>query len=312
MWPFSQGLKIDPAMGDPVAAALRAHLAAGDWRSASALFTTVDHPDDLAFYYRQAGAVDGVQDRIREWVAAEPHSIVPVLVAAQRYIAWAWEARSAYRAEHVGAEQFRIFFQRLRVAEDLLGMAVGLDGDDPAPWAFMVTTARGLQLGQDEARRRFGEAVIRYRWHVSAHLQLLQQLCPKWGGSLAAVHDLTQRTVPAMPDGCVLGALAAYAHMEHWMELDADGDAYLRQPTVLAELNAAADRSVRHPDYRQRPGWPLAHNMFAWAFVRSGDLRAAAEQFAVVGAQVTEWPWEYADDPVSAFAAARRASRRRR
>jgi hypothetical protein len=310
VWPFGGRPKIDPALGDAVAARLRVELAARNWRAASELFAAIDHPDDRAFYYLQAGQVDGVQDWISEWVAAEPHSNVPVLVAAQRYIAWAWEARSALLAEHVGPEQFHLFSQRLRVAEDLLRMAEDLDNDDPAPWAFLVTTARGLQLGQDEARRRFGEAVVRYRWHQVAHLQLLQQLCPKWGGSLEAVHDLAQRTISHMPDGCGLGVLAAHAHMEHRMQLDTDGSDYLRQSTVVADLNAAADRSVRHPEYRRQPGWPLIHNMFAWTFSRAGDWRAAAEQFNVIGDLATEWPWEYGKDALTGFASARRAARR--
>ncbi len=312
MWPFSRRPTIDPALGDAGAARLRTALEARNWRAASELFAAVDHPDDLAFYYRQAGEISGVQEWIPEWVAAEPKSTVPVLVAAQRYIAWAWQARSAYRAEHVSQEQFRIFFQRLQVAEDLLRMAVDLDNDDPAPWAFMVTTARGLQLGEGEARRRFGEAVIRYRWHQVAHIQLLQQLCPKCGGSFEAIHDLAQRTVSEMPDGCGLGVLAPYAHMEHWMELDTDEYSYLRQPVVVADLNAAADRSVRHPGYERRPGWPLIHNMFAWAFLRAEDWRAAAGQFDAVGDLVTEWPWEYpSTDSVTEFVSAGRAARRR-
>lgn len=62
---------------------------------------------------------------------------------------------------------------------------------------------------------------------------------------------------------------------------------------VRADLRAAADRSVRHPDYPRRPGWPLSHNAFAMAFSLAKDWTAAAEQFDAIGGLMTEWPWEY-------------------
>jgi len=311
VWPFGRRPSIDPTMGDAVAAQLRVELAARNWRTASELLASVQHPDDRAFYYVQAGAVDGLQEWIPEWVAAEPASNVPVLVAAQRYVNWAWQAGPPNHAGYGAVAQSRLFTQRLEVAEDLLRMAVDLDSDDPAPWAFLVTTGRGLQRGQDEARRRFGEAVIRYRWHHAAHVELLQQLLPRWGGTLEAVHDHAQRTIERMPDGCGLGVLAAHAHLEHWIALGTNQYTYLRQPEVVAALHAAADRSVRHPAHVRRPGWPLVPNMFAWLFLRTGDLPAAVEQFDEIGDLVTEWPWAYASsDAVGSFMSARRAARR--
>jgi hypothetical protein len=292
----------DPTLGDPGAARLRAALAEADWRAAAELFAVVGDPDDRAFYYLQAGQVDGVQDWIPDWVAAEPRSIVPVVVAAGRYAVLARQAPAGD-----GGELAR---QRLTVAEDLLRLAVDLDDDDPAPWAFLVATAHGLGLGEAEARRRFAEAVIRHRWHERAHLALLAQLGPASGGSVEAVHDLARRTVAGMPAGCRLGALVARAHREHWAHLGRD-DAHLRRPDVVADLHAAADRSVRHPGYTRRPGWPRPHNEFAWAFARAGEWRAAHEQFETVGELVTEAPWGTGDEAGTAFAAARREARRR-
>jgi hypothetical protein len=307
VWPFGRRPRIEPGYGDAGAAHLRACLAARDWRAASEFFAALDDPDDRAFYYGQAGAVAGVQDWIPEWVSAEPRSCVPVLIAAQRYIARA----SSARPSSTSSDHSRLYTQRMQVADDLLKMAVDLDGDDPAPWAFLVTTARGLRLGETEGRRRFGEAVIRFRWHHAAHLELLALLSPAGGGSLDALHDLVRRTVPAMPEGSTLGVLTPYAHMEHWMSLRSRTYDYLRQPSVIADLNAAADRSVRHPAYRQRPGWPLIHNVFAWTFARAGDWRAATEQFEIIGESLTEYPWGAENvDAASSFAAARRTARR--
>jgi hypothetical protein len=302
-------------MGDAAAVKLRADLACRDWRAAQEFLSTIQHHDDRAFYLQQAGDVDGVEEWVQEWVDAEPVSNTPLLVAGQRFITWAWQARSAHRARYVGREQFELFFQRLRRAEAALQQAARRDPDDPTPWAFMVTTARGLQLGQAEAFGRFREATARYPWHLAAHTQMLQQVCPKWGGSYEALHAFARRAIVDMPDGCSLGVLSAYAHMEHWMELGSpEDDAYIRQPAVRADLHTAGDRSVRHPQFVRRPGWPLLHNMFAWTFTRAQDWNAAVEQFDATRGLVTKWPWEYTIllNPTVNYALTRQRAWRRR
>jgi hypothetical protein len=296
MWPFRSRVHVDPTLGDANAKRLRADLARRNWRAAADFLASVTHPDDRTFYIRQAGDVPGVEAWIAEWIAAEPRGNTALLVAGQRYIAWAWEARGAYSAKHVKDEQFRLFFERLCQAEAALAEAAQRDHDDPTPWALMVVTARGLQHGQAEASARFREATGRYPWHLAAHMQMLQQVCPKWGGSYEALHSFAGKAIAEMPEGSSLGVLAPLAHLEHWLELDGSNhDEYIRRPGVLADLNAAADRSVRHPRFVRRAGSPALHNLFAGAFCFAGGWNAALEQFAATDNVVTELPWDYSD-----------------
>jgi hypothetical protein len=105
-----------------------------------------------------------------------------------------------------------------------------------------------------------------------------------------------------MPAGSPLGQLTAVAHLEHWLDLPREeDDEYIRSASVRAELLAAAERSVLHPDYVRRPRWPIAHNVFAMALKFSDELAAAAVQFDTVGDLITEWPWYYAGEPVEVF-----------
>jgi hypothetical protein len=76
--------------------------------------------------------------------------------------------------------------------------------------------------------------------------------------------------------------------------LDRRGDiGYLMSSQVCDSLHTAADRSVRHPAYQKKPGWPYVHNVFAMAFDLAGERAAAAEQFEIIGDLVTESPWGY-------------------
>ncbi|MFJ8581656.1 DUF4034 domain-containing protein [Micromonospora sp. NPDC093277] len=310
MWPFRLGgrLRVDPAMGDDTARALREALLRRDWRAGHDLLTAATDPDDHAFYVSIAADVPGVQDWIGEWIDAEPGSTLPVLVRGAHAVHWAWEARGAASAKRTSQEQFQEFRRRLKLAENCLDEVVSRNPDDTTAWTFLVKSARGRQVGRPEAQRRFDEVVARHPGHRIAHEQMLQYNCAKWFGSHEQMFAFARDAVAKMPPGSPLGALIPSAHLEMWLDLPSGrDDEYLRGADVVAEVNAAADQSVRHPDYRRRPGWPVAHNYFAQLFARAGDHRSAVEQFEVIGDRVTELPWCYnIGTPSMAFARWRR------
>jgi hypothetical protein len=314
MWPFRRRqraadqvrLAIDPAMGDPTAARLGVAGAQGDWRTISEILSTVQHPDDHTWYVRMAAYQPGVERWIDEWVAAEPRSTLPLLVKGAHAIDWAWAARGNGRANTVSAEAFKLFFKRLKLAEDCLDEVTDRDQDSATPWSFLVVLGRARQLGIDETRRRFEEVRRRYPWHLDAHGQMLQQLCRKWSGSDELMHGFAQQTLAEMPAGSPLGQLSAIAHLEQWLHLpDGEDAAYITSAEVRAQLLAAADRSVRHPDYVRRPGWPSIHNEFAMALSFSTEWAAAGEQFDLIGDLVTKFPWQYRHRADLAFLRAR-------
>ncbi|MDG4793852.1 DUF4034 domain-containing protein [Micromonospora sp. WMMD1082] len=296
---------MDPAQGDPTARALREAAQRRDWGTIRDLLVPVTDPDDHAFYVESIAGVSGVQDWIGEWVDAEPRSTLPLLVRGAHAVFWAWEARTAARAENVGQEQFKEFWRRLRFAENSLDEVADRDLDDTTARTFLVTSARGRQVDAAEAARRFEDVVARHPHHRIAHEQMLQYRCRKWFGSHDQMFEFARRATATAPAGSPLPNLIVVAHLERWLDLPVgEDDEYLDDDAVRAELNAAADRSVRHPDYVRRPGWPSLHNTFAMGFARSGDLRSAAGQFEVIGDQVTDWPWQYINsNPVIPFLA---------
>jgi hypothetical protein len=318
MWPFRSkkqspavgaqhreaGPVIDKAKGDPGARQLRAALERRDWAVVRDFLNTVEHPDDRAFYLGICADVAGVQDWIEEWIAAERHSTLPLLVRGCHAVYWAWEARGGARAESTSERQFQGFFERLRLAENCLDEVVDRDPDDTTAWAFLVTAARGRQVGRDEAAQRFAQVVRRHPTHQTAHQQMLQFLCKKWFGSTEEMFDFARTAAAGAPAGSLLPELIAVAHIEHWLDLPSEEkDPYIMSAPVRAELRAAAERSIWHPDYRHRPGWPSPFNSFALAFSFAEDYPAAAAVFDAIGDNVTEWPWYYSSgsNPVGQF-----------
>jgi hypothetical protein len=304
MWPFKRGWKpavVDPCLGDDTARRLRDAAARGDWPAVSSLLTPVEDQDLRAFYVGVLAERSGPQPWLGQWLAAQPQSALPYLVKGAHAIQWAWEARGRGSASTVSQEQFAAFFQRLKVAEDNLDAAVDRDPDDATAWAELITTAIGRQLGLAEAERRFGEVVARHRWHGSAHARMLQQKCAKWGGSNQLALEFARSTVAQMPPGCSLGSMVAVAHYEAALSSDGRIEDHLSRPDVLAEVHAAADKSVRHPGFRRIPGHQTADGWFALVFHLAGDQTAAAERFDAIGDLPTELPWGYYRDAARAY-----------
>lgn len=299
---------IDPDFGDPELARLRQVMAAEDWPAALSIFAGAAGSDDLAAFVDIASSAPGCEAWLPDVIRADLKATMPLLVYGARAIGWAWDARTGAPAKDVSRDQFALFFERLRIAEDSLQGVVRREPHNTTAWYELVIVAQGLELGIGEARRRFDEVVARHPEHVRAHQQMLQQLCRKWGGSHEAMHAFAHDAMVGAPEGSPLGHLVAVAHLEHWLSLSmGKASRYLQSRKVVASLHEAADRSVRHPDYRRQRDWPWFHNVFAMAFALVGDRRCAAEQFDVIGDLATQWPWEYLDgrDPGRKFYALR-------
>ena len=311
MWPFKKrrqpaGLVIDPAQGDPQARALIEALGAQDWRTARDMLTATTDPDARAYLMEAAANVDGVHDWIGEWVDAEPDSTLPVLVRGCHAVFWAWEARGGKRAEHTSQDQFREFARRLRIAENLLDEVVDRDPDDVTARTWLVTSARGRQVNRDEARARFDEVVKRHPGHIVAHEQRLQYLCPKWFGDEEQMFAFAREATAAAPGGSLLPELLAVAHVEKWLEMPADeSDAYMQSEEVRADLVAAAEKSIFHPAFQPAFGWVPRASVFALSLELAHEFEAAARVFEMLGDRVSEWPWSYVGDPVTAFTRSR-------
>jgi hypothetical protein len=221
-----------------------------------------------------------------------PEQLTARTLLAANHIHTGWEIRTGYRASHVSKSQFQQFHAYLRRAERLLIDVVARQPDNVPAWNLRLKTARGLGLGQSEARRRYDHAA-RYEPHdLAAQQSLLQQLCPKWSGSFEQVHRFASTCAETAPAGSMNAVLIVQAHMEHWSDLpDKERAAYLGSPAVRDQVAAAAHQSVLHPAFRRCYGWVDAHGWFALYHSQVGDLAAAAAHFRAVGEFDLSAPW---------------------
>lgn len=293
-----------PDYWDPDLARLRAAAGERDWPAMRQQLSDVPQGQEITWLLAYVAKTAGIEEWIPAVIAAEPDSVLALLVSGARRVNWAWEARTRAPAQSVSREQFQTFHERLRVAEEELYEVAEREPDWAAPWYFLQMSGRGLQVGQEISRLRFEAAVSRCPEHLGAHQQQLQQVCAKWSGSHEEMHAFARTSMLNASPGSALGELVAIAHLEHWLDLDPGKDAkYIRRADVVAGLHEAADRSIHHPAHGRPRGWLNTYNSFAMAFSLAGENKAAAELFDAIDGRVTEFPWQYINgaDPVKPF-----------
>ena len=266
---------MDPSAAYPELVSLCTALLARDWAAVRAILAEQD-PAGRTRLIRFAGDVPEAGPLLREQVAADPTDTLAATLLASRLIEEAWEVRSGARAQYVSRDQFARFHEILRDAERLLIDAAAYDPSDPAVWVQRLITARGLELGQSEARRRYDRLAEHDPHHLPGQVQFLQQVAPKWSGSLEEMHGFARTAMLAAPEGAPNAVLVVEAHIEHAL-LELKGDErgrYFRKAQVREEVREAAARSILHPAYRRTVGWVSVENTFAFMFSHDGRLRS--------------------------------------
>ncbi|MET8163623.1 hypothetical protein ABZT34_05085 [Streptomyces sp. NPDC005329] len=288
------------ALGDARVLALVRAAEAGDWGAVKAALAPFDPGSDHQVLGELAD-VDGVQDWIGRAVEEdEEHRATALLISGARHIVWGWEARTADRAVNVSQEQWRVFHERLRIAEEQLLEAAELRPDWVAPWRRLLTSGRGMSLGPAVNETRRDAALRRDPLDLDTHVEWVSQLQPRWSGKPGQALAFAQDAASRAPHGHRLGCVIAIAYIEEWVESDR-GD-YLATSEIQAQLREAADHSILHPAYAWRPGWQQDFNMFAMALSLSGERHTVRRVFRTLDGAFTAWPWKYFEEPEKQFA----------
>ncbi|MCX4552676.1 hypothetical protein [Streptomyces sp. NBC_01500] len=294
------------ALGDARVLALVEAADAGDWEAVKTALAPFDLGRDHQVLSELAD-LDGVQDWIgRAAEEDKEHRATALLISGARHISWGWEARTAAQAVNVSREQWRVFHERLHIAEEQLFEAAELRPEWVAPWRRLLTSGRGMSLGRLVNETRLDAALRRDPLDLETRVEWLSQLQPRWGGEPGQALAFARDALARAPQGHRLGCVIAVAHIEDWVESDTED--VLETPRIQAELRAAADHSILHPAYVRRPGWQHDFSMFAMALSLAGERHTVRRVFkALDGAYTGGRPWTYFAEPEEQFARRRRA-----
>ncbi|WP_433793380.1 hypothetical protein [Actinoplanes sp. CA-252034] len=296
----SSDVVLDGAAAYPEIAGLRAALRRRDWPAGRALLDQLEPSARSAALQACAGEL-GLEEFLRDVLTADVTDASAAALLGHHLIHVGWEIRSGQYARHISSRQFHRFHDWLRRAEQVLIDAAARHPRDPAIWTARLLTARGLQLGLAETRRRLDRALAAQPHHLPAQLQFLQSACPKWDGTWELAHGFARDAMQAAAPGSPHAVLVVHAHVEHiFGDDDTDVFQYLANDAVRNEIYEAAHRSIWHPEFRHGPGWLQALNAFALIFTMLDDRRSAATAFAGLGNLAAEYPWNQVGSDVNA------------
>jgi hypothetical protein len=282
---------------------LRRAAAAGEWPTVWSFFDGLADDESRAFVEDDITNVPGIERSLDALVKTDESAALPSILFAGRHVKLAWDARTSADASDVSQAQFDSFTEHLRIAERVLIDVTARHPESVRAWSWRLVTARGLELGQSETRRRYDRLAAHNPHHYPAQLELLQQLCPKWGGTWGAAQGFARGAMESATPGSHSPALVVMAHLEQWVGLGRGtvASGYLKQSSVVDEISGAAAASVLHPDYRRRFGWVNVQGVFAMAFSLIGDNARASVHFSALGHHASNVPWEYFDDTAAEF-----------
>ncbi|MFD5636984.1 hypothetical protein ACFWJM_22995 [Streptomyces sp. NPDC127077] len=288
------------ALGDVRVLALVEAADAGDWEAVKSALSPFDPGRDHKVLAELA-ELDGVQDWIGRAVEEDKeHRATALLISGTRHISWGWEARTSARAANVTQDQWRIFRERLAIAEEHLLEAAELRPEWITPWRRLLTSARGMSLPSSVKETRLDAALRRDPLDLETHIEWVSQLQPRWGGDPGQALAFARDALGRAPQGHPLGCVIAMAHIEDWVESERGN--CLETPAIQAELREAADHSILHPAYARHPGWQHDFNMFAMALSLAGERHTARRVYQELDGAYTSWPWTYFAEPEKQFA----------
>ena len=278
----------------PELARIRDMVRRADYSSvASALLDMHDRDDRLladagGILAEEPGFHALVDSRLRD----VEDDILAQALLAHSHVVGAWRSRGRLAAAQVPPEDMERFLAQLRSAEQLLIQLCAVEPTWSYPWFLRLITARGLELGANEARRRYERLSTVDPHHHPAQAQFLQQLCPKWQGTWEAAEEFTRECVRAARPASAEHALLANLHLERWRVLDPqEGKRYLRREDVLHDLRTSAQASVLHPDHERGLSWVRLHSTFGVLFALAGEREDAETHLAELGDFLDPWVW---------------------
>lgn len=242
-------------------------------------------PEGIATHHESDTQWEELLRKIGEWRAQRPQSTVVDIAEAIILKEWAWSARGHGFANTVTPEGWKLFRERLQLAEAVLRRSREQSSGNPLWHEQYLEVALGLSWSEDKFRALYETAVARFPEYYPLYFERVRYLSPRWGGSVEAfdsyVTDVVRQT--QAKHGKMM-----YARL-YWAFANAQG-----QDFALFEESEANWRDMKtgfeqllkdYPD----SSWNL--NNFAVFACRAGDSGTYRSLREKVGAKLYAMAW---------------------
>lgn len=284
-------------------------VASGDWKRPAALLAQTKGQWDLRSHAVMLLVKAALKDQawLMEWEAAQPDDPGALLIRAERTVRHAWLLRSSHRARYLSEGQVNGFLHHIAEAEKLMQRAIDAGPDDPTPYEYMLTVARGRGWSHERMESLWADYTALKPQGFDGHWAALQYWCEKWYGSHQEAGEFAARAAAEAPNGAFLSVLPLIAAIE---ENDLDLYADYRTSTINTYADACLQELASFPDAYPRTVYRVRH-VLAYILNRLGRYEEALEQFRAVDGYVDALPWFYFANTVQEYGWFRRDSVKR-
>ncbi len=216
----------------------------------------------------------GFEEASADW----PPSVELHLIRAEYYTGWAWCGRGFDTSDRVKAAQWKLFAERLKLAEQELAEAWSLDSNDTRIASAMLVVELGQHQGQARMEQWFQRAMALDPANYLACTRKLTYLEPKWGGSPEAMIGFGRQCVESREWKGGVPLILAGAHLELASSLPPEQKTnYLRQAEVWADVRRSFERF-----FELNPNDNPRRNFYAKTAYDCGQWQVFLQQVALL------------------------------
>jgi hypothetical protein len=210
---------------------------------------------------------------------AMPNSSTLYLFKGDFYIKYAWEARGGGYANTVTPQQWKLFFERLAIADEALNKAWDRDPHDERIPTLMLKVELGEHKGPAVERKWFDRAMSVNPDDKSACYQLMTYLLPRWYGSDEAVLAFGRECYNSGNwSGGITSQLITAHNVISSAYTPAEKARYFSQPAVWHDIQL-----IEEPYQRVIPGNNSQHSEYAYLASEAGHWDIVQKQFDIMG-----------------------------
>lgn len=228
---------------------------------------------------------------LRDWVKARPDSMTARVALADNLYSFAWKARGGDYADKVSRDSWKIFFQRLNEAVNVLTAAKGLKEQCPYWWSVLLRTELGLQTEKERYESSFSAAIKEWPDFTAFYYYRANYLLPRWNGEEGEWESDLQKSADKVggDDGNVLYARVVW-----------DMHQFVYSTNVFQEYKLSWERVNAGLDVIEKrfPNSLAVKNEGARLAVLARDEQAAKKFFDQTQGQVDMDCWQSVDDYV--------------
>ncbi len=184
------------------------------------------------------------------------------LVRGIFYTDYAWKGRSSAYADKVTPEQWKLFGERLAIAEEALRKGMELNPKDGRLATQMIRVVSGQNKGLEEMKKWFESAMVADPNNYDAGDTLMYFLLPRWYGSREDMIAFGRYCEQSDKWGGTVPLMLAEAHYTYNKFDGARDGSYWKQPDVWPDIKESYDKFFsKNPN---ATGW--RHNYARYAY----------------------------------------------